>query len=115
MLEAPSGRQMMPVCAGLSGVIFFPQGLPNPFQAARYHSLVIDKDSCPEDLEVTAWTQDGIIMGVRHKRFPHIQVACILLIAMIMACSSYLLKCSWQYCHYWTVMPWCFCWCANDL
>ncbi|BDA43185.1 Anthranilate synthase beta subunit 2, chloroplastic [Coccomyxa sp. Obi] len=49
------------------------KGLPNPFQAARYHSLVIDKDSCPEELEVTAWTEDGIIMGVRHKHFPHIQ------------------------------------------
>lgn len=50
------------------------QGLQNPFQAARYHSLVIDKDSCPEDLEVTAWTEDGVIMGVQHKQFPHIQV-----------------------------------------
>ncbi len=52
----------------------FWQGLQNPFQAARYHSLVIDKDSCPDDLEVTAWTEDGVIMGVQHKQFPHIQV-----------------------------------------
>jgi anthranilate/para-aminobenzoate synthase component II len=50
------------------------QGLDNPFEAARYHSLVIEKDSCPGDLEVTAWTEDGIIMGVQHKQHAHIQV-----------------------------------------
>ena len=50
------------------------QGLDNPFRAARYHSLVIDKDSCPADLEVTAWTEDGIIMGVQHRQHAHIQV-----------------------------------------
>ena len=50
------------------------QGLDNPFEAARYHSLVIEKESCPEDLEVTAWTDDGIIMGVQHKQHAHIQV-----------------------------------------
>lgn len=49
------------------------EGLPNPFKAARYHSLVIDKESCPEDLEVTAWCEDGTIMAVRHKQHPHIQ------------------------------------------
>jgi len=43
--------------------------LPNPLTATRYHSLVIDRDSLPECLEVTAWTDDGEIMGVRHKRF----------------------------------------------
>lgn len=56
----------------LIGVIV--QGLDNPFKAARYHSLVIDKDSCPSDLEVTAWTDDGIIMGVQHRQHAHIQV-----------------------------------------
>ncbi len=45
-------------------------GLPNPFQATRYHSLVIDRDTCPPDLEITAWTEDGLIMGVRHRRLP---------------------------------------------
>ncbi|MDB5898585.1 MAG: aminodeoxychorismate/anthranilate synthase component [Ramlibacter sp.] len=42
-------------------------GLPEQFTVNRYHSLAIEKDSCPADLKVTAWTQDGEIMGVRHK------------------------------------------------
>ncbi len=50
------------------------QGLPNPFLAARYHSLVVDKDSMPKELEVTAWTEDGTVMAFRHKDYPHIQV-----------------------------------------
>jgi anthranilate synthase component II len=41
--------------------------LPDPFRATRYHSLVIERESCPEMLEVTAWTDDGEIMGVRHR------------------------------------------------
>ncbi len=45
----------------------------SPFQACRYHSLVIKRDTIPEDLEITAWTEDGTIMGVRHKKYPHIQ------------------------------------------
>ena len=44
--------------------------LPSPFRATRYHSLVIERESCPECLEVTAWTDDGEIMGVRHKSLP---------------------------------------------
>lgn len=47
--------------------------LCSPFQAARYHSLVIKRDTIPSDLEITAWTEDGTIMGVRHKKYPHIQ------------------------------------------
>jgi len=42
-------------------------GLPNPFQATRYHSLVIERETLPDCLEVTAWTDDNEIMGVRHK------------------------------------------------
>ena len=46
------------------------QGLPNPFTATRYHSLVIERESLPDCLEITAWTEDGEIMGVRHKLLP---------------------------------------------
>ncbi|NES81582.1 MAG: aminodeoxychorismate/anthranilate synthase component II [Moorea sp. SIO2B7] len=49
------------------------QGLETPFTATRYHSLVIERDSLPEVLEVTAWVDDGTIMGVRHRKYPHIQ------------------------------------------
>jgi anthranilate synthase component 2 len=42
-------------------------GLPTPYQATRYHSLAIERASCPAELEVTAWTDDGEIMGVRHR------------------------------------------------
>jgi len=45
------------------------QGLPNPFEATRYHSLLIRKDTLPQCLEITAWTDRGEIMGVRHKDF----------------------------------------------
>ncbi|MHB8623246.1 MAG: anthranilate synthase component II [Sulfuricaulis sp.] len=46
------------------------QRLPNPFEATRYHSLVIERESLPSALEITAWTDDGEIMGVRHKTLP---------------------------------------------
>jgi anthranilate synthase component 2 len=42
-------------------------GLPNPFEATRYHSLVVERGSVPPELEVTAWTDDGIVMGLRHR------------------------------------------------
>jgi anthranilate synthase component II len=45
-------------------------GLPDPFTATRYHSLVVDRDSVPECLEVSAWTEDGLVMGLRHRRHP---------------------------------------------
>jgi anthranilate synthase component II len=45
-------------------------GLPSPYQATRYHSLAIERESCPKELEVTAWTEDGEIMGVRHRSLP---------------------------------------------
>jgi anthranilate synthase component II len=49
------------------------KGLDNPFTATRYHSLVIDRATCPDCLEINAWVEDGTIMGVRHKDYPHIE------------------------------------------
>lgn len=46
------------------------RGLPNPYTATRYHSLVIERESLPDCLEITAWTDDDEIMGVRHKTLP---------------------------------------------
>ncbi len=46
------------------------QGLPDPMEAIRYHSLVVYRDGLPDTLEVTAWTDSGLIMGVRHREFP---------------------------------------------
>ncbi|NJR38323.1 MAG: aminodeoxychorismate/anthranilate synthase component II [Leptolyngbyaceae cyanobacterium CSU_1_4] len=48
-------------------------GLENPLTATRYHSLVIEPQTCPDVLEITAWVDDGTIMGVRHRDFPQIQ------------------------------------------
>jgi anthranilate synthase component II len=55
-----------------SGVGVFEQ-LDNPFTATRYHSLIIERATCPAVLEITAWTEDNIIMGVRHREYPHLQ------------------------------------------
>jgi len=46
-------------------------GLPQQFTVNRYHSLAIERQSCPKELTVTAWTDDGEIMGVRHNGLPH--------------------------------------------
>ena len=49
------------------------EGLPNPLTATRYHSLIAERESLPDCLEITAWLDDGTIMGLRHRDFPHIQ------------------------------------------
>jgi len=45
-------------------------GLSNPFSAIRYHSLVVEREGLPDCLEITAWTADGTIMGLRHRQYP---------------------------------------------
>lgn len=49
------------------------RNLENPFTATRYHSLVIERQTCPDILEITAWVDDGTIMGVRHRNYPHVE------------------------------------------
>jgi anthranilate synthase component 2 len=49
------------------------QDLEKPFKATRYHSLIVERESLPDSLEITAWLEDGMIMGLRHRDYPHIQ------------------------------------------
>ena len=44
--------------------------IPNPFEATRYHSLLVEEESLPPEFEISAWTEEGEIMGIRHKEFP---------------------------------------------
>ncbi len=49
------------------------KGLPQPFRTTRYHSLIVDRSTLPDELLVTAWTEDDLIMGLQHKKYPWIQ------------------------------------------
>jgi anthranilate synthase component 2 len=49
-------------------------GVPDPFDAGRYHSLVVERDDLPAELELTAWTEDGLVMAVQHRELPRFGV-----------------------------------------
>ena len=55
-------------------VKFLPFCCFSPFTAARYHSLVVERDDFPDELEITAWTEDGLVMAANHKKYRHLQV-----------------------------------------
>ncbi len=65
--EAPMHGKLSQVEHDGAGVF---DGLPSPFEATRYHSLVVERDSLPDCLEVAAETDDGVVMGVRHRELP---------------------------------------------
>ena len=64
---APMHGKVSPMEHDGTGVF---SGLPNPFIATRYHSLIVERDTLPDCLEVNAWTADGLIMGMRHRSLP---------------------------------------------
>ncbi len=64
----PVHGKTSPVHHDGSGVF---EGLPDPFEATRYHSLVVDRGTVPQELEINAWTADGVVMGLRHRSRPH--------------------------------------------
>ncbi len=65
--EAPMHGKLSQIEHDGTGVF---EGLPSPLEATRYHSLVLERDSLPDCLEVTAETADGVVMGVRHRELP---------------------------------------------
>ncbi len=64
---APVHGKTSPIHHDDTGVF---RGLPNPFRATRYHSLIVERDRVPAELVPNAWTEDGLIMGLRHERLP---------------------------------------------
>jgi len=63
----PMHGKVSPVSHGNSDVF---EGLPSPFKATRYHSLIVERETLPEVLVPTAFTEDGLIMGLRHRSLP---------------------------------------------
>ncbi len=63
----PVHGKLSPIRHGGMGVF---SGVPSPFEATRYHSLVVERETLPGSLEVTAWSDDGLIMGLRHRSLP---------------------------------------------
>ena len=75
--EAYGGRVVRAdrIMHGKTSIIFHDgraiyQEIPKPFEAVRYHSLIVERASLPDHLEVTAWTEEGEVMGVRHRDYP---------------------------------------------
>ncbi|MGQ4647462.1 glutamine amidotransferase-related protein [Lyngbya aestuarii] len=66
--------------------------LANPFIATRYHSLVIDPQSCPDVLEITAWVDDGTIMGIKHRNHPHLEGVQFHPESILTSCGKQLLR-----------------------
>ena len=64
---APMHGKVSPMEHDGSGVF---AGLPSPFTATRYHSLIVERDTLPDCLDINAWTADGLIMGMRHRSLP---------------------------------------------
>jgi len=64
---APMHGKVSPMEHDGSGVF---AGLPSPFTATRYHSLIVERETLPDCLEINAWTADGLIMGMRHRSLP---------------------------------------------
>jgi anthranilate synthase/aminodeoxychorismate synthase-like glutamine amidotransferase len=69
--SAPVHGKTSPVLHDGQGVF---AGLPSPFEATRYHSLIVERETLPAGLAVTAWTEDGTIMGLRHRERLHLGV-----------------------------------------
>jgi len=69
VIRAPEPVHGKPVEVSHDGKTIF-ESVPGPFIAGRYHSLIVERESLPQSLEVTAETEDGIIMGLQHKTKP---------------------------------------------